>query len=321
MVLGVFGILTVAFGDSWDNSTLPTGAGRKDRISERRTPGWLTRPRHQRAEEELADAVRLHDAGRHRAAIRRYRTVVANWPDASEAVVAQQRLAEVREQRGALEKAFDEYQYLIRHYGGRFPYQPVIERQYAIVMRLAIEPRGMFRTLHSTQDVLEKLETLRNNAPTWERAPQLQAMIGKLHEKNGDYELAATAYAALQRRYPQTPEAQAAAFREVRCMVLLTRKHPTDEAWIRETHTMLRRYLAHAPAGNDRNRAEGFLQELENCLIALWEDRAHFYDHLLNRPQAALIVYQEWLRHFPTMPQADSIRERMETLQTKMERQ
>lgn len=291
----------------------------EERSIERRTPGWRTRARYADAETELAEAERLREAGRWRAAGRRYRAVVANWHESPAAVTAQQRLAEMLEQRQRHEQAFYEYQYLIDHYIGRFPFLAVLERQYDLAMQAAERASDGFFGWRSVDGPLAMLEKVLDNAPRWERAPSVKARIGKLQEEDGAYELALNTYSRLQQRYPGTPEAAAAAFREVRAMIRLSRRHPHDEALATEALARLRNYRARVPEA-ERERVEPYVEEIEKRVIGFWRERANLYDHIQNRPRAALIVYEEWLSRFPDMEDADQIRERIETLRTKVDR-
>ncbi len=315
--LGVLGIAWSAHANTWDN---PPNEGQRtaaSTLSERRTPGWLTRARHAEAASELADADRRLLAGRWRSGLRRYRAVVANWPDSAEAVLAQRRLAEALDQRKRYEAAFTEYQYLTEHYGGRFPYVPVLERQYAMAMGLATGS-GRKQPWARSDRALPLLEKLLVNAPQWEQAPAIQATVAAIHEHNGDYDLALTAYTVLQQRYPATAQARAAAFNEVRCMTRMVRKRPNDEALAEETSIMLRRFLTRSSDAIERNRAQAYLQEVDQRLIGFHRNRADFYDRIQRKPAAALIVYEEWLSRFPETQDAAAIRQRMDTLRAQI---
>ncbi len=291
-----------------------TAVGRK---IERRSPGWRNRARHADAVTELAAADRLRDSSRWRRAQRRYRAVVANWHDSVEAVIAQLRLAQMLEQRQRHERAFFEYQYLIDHYIDRFPYTQVLERQYELAIHMAeASGSGIFGRL-SVDTPLAMLETLLKNAPHGDRAPSIKAAIGKLHERDGAYDLAATTYATLQQRHPGSPEAAEAAFREVRVLTRLSRRKSNDEALATETLALLRRYQAMV-SDQERYKVQRYIDEVEQRVIAFWRERADLYDRIQDRPRAALIVYEEWLSRFPDMDEADEVRARIESLRKKV---
>lgn len=301
----------------WDDPHGFPDTPRAGRQIERREPGWRTRARHETAAGELAAADRLRAAGRWRSAVRRYRAVVANWHDTDEAVTAQLRLAQTLEERQRHERAFNEYQYLMEFYLGRFSFTSVLERQFALAMHLAEKAGGGFLGRHPVDTPRAMLETLLENAPYADMAPSIKATLATLHEKDGAYDLAAMTYASLQQRYPGTPQANEAAYHEVRAMTQFSRKYSNDEALATETLARLRRYQARASAP-ERDNIQNYIEEVEQRVIAFWRDRAEFYDRIQKRPQSALIVYEEWLARFPEMDQADDVRARIETLRKKV---
>ncbi|MFN2352375.1 MAG: tol-pal system YbgF family protein, partial [Kiritimatiellia bacterium] len=153
-----------------DQGTAITAAAPK-----RRGLRWWerSRPAMTNAAEQLAFANALLEEGRLSSAARHYRILTYAWPNAPEAPMAQFKYAGILHQRGRYTKAFDEYQYLLDTYAGFFPYEKVLEEQYAIADRVATRrKRLLFIPYQDEAEAVPMFEQLLINAPRWPRAPE-----------------------------------------------------------------------------------------------------------------------------------------------------
>ena len=83
----------------------------------------MRRPRERTSQRQLERARTLEAAGKSKAALRQFDALVRTWPESTEAAHAQHAVARLYEHLVSLDKAFDEYQYLVRNYS-RIPTNP-----------------------------------------------------------------------------------------------------------------------------------------------------------------------------------------------------
>ena len=152
---------------------------------------------------QLAYADELRAQGRLIFASKQYRALTYAWPQAPEAPPAQYRYAQLLEERGKDQSAFEEYQYLLETYAGFVPYEEVLERQYGIADRRATEPRWFLLFSYTApEDAIPLFETLIRNAPQWKRSAELQFRIARIYERKAQYDLALDAYEIYLQKYP-----------------------------------------------------------------------------------------------------------------------
>jgi len=272
---------------------------REETQRDRKTMRWysLRRTRGDSPDEQLEHADRLREAGRLRRAGRAYNALVHRWHQEDEAVDAQLRLASLLYARGRYERAFKEFQYLIDHFAGQFPYEEAIVHQYRII-RHVMASRRLLGGRDSSR-ALPLLEQVIANAPAHEDAARARVKMGTIHEEGKDYADAVMAYEQVLQRHPRSPEVEEAAWRRALCMVQMSERTPRDEARARAALAALsafrNRYPESAHAQEAAERHAGVLEHI----AALHFEVADFYDRRARRPAAALIAYQDYLRKFP----------------------
>ena len=291
---------------------------------ERKHPGMFHlfhRPARNSAAEQQAYAKSLADAGALRRARKQYNALVHSWPNAPEAVMAQETYARLLEDDHQYLEAFDEYQYLIDHFAGRFVFAPILERQFAIANHAMNRRRGAFLWFHgfSTRDAaLPLFEQIVKNAPNWERTPESQFNIGAIHEQNGDHDLAVSAYEKVQFDYADSALAVGAAFRRAFCLYRLAKDAPRDEVSLRQALSALASFLRDYASDANAPMAEQYRDELSDRLAGMYYERAVFYDRLAGRPESALIAYRDFIKRFPISKQAMEAGERVQELEQRL---
>lgn len=263
---------------------------------------------------------RLEGEEKSRQALRAANALVRTWHQAPEAAQAQLAVARLEEARGNPAAAFDEYQYLIDHFAGLFPFQQVLERQYQIANHLLKPPKTFLGlSLNSMEDVRLRFEQIVRNAPNWERAPDALFKAASCHELDGDPFAAADAYARLQTRYPIATVAIAAAAEEIHIRRDLAAKYPIDAALTRRAVAAIDSAL-HAYGDNlNRDELMTWRRELYDAAMDRAYTRAAFYDGKRPRPRAALTAYREFIRTYPDASQAETVRLRISELETALE--
>ena len=296
----------------------PAGAEKVYRETVQTQRGWFTpRPARGTPAEQWELARSLEAAGRRRAAARHDLALVRSWPQAPEAPGAQLAYARWFEDRGKLQRAFDEYQRLFDQYAGAFPYEEILNRQFAIATNLMHQKKGRFLFLpgfHAPERAVPLLEKLVLNGAGWERTPEAQFLIGRAHELNHGYEEAIAAYMSAEHRYPGSPWAADAAFGMANCYYRLAKESPNNDQALDNGWAALSAFLQRYPADPRREDAERRRDELVARRALLAYERGLFYDRIARRPEAARISYESFIRNFPNAEQAPLARERLRVL-------
>lgn len=289
---------------------------------ERKEPGIFHRARMDRPAEQLAYANDLADAGRLGKARRAYLALVHNWHGAPEAAHAQLQVALLLEQEGDYRKAFEEFQYLVNRFAGEYPHRLVIEHQFKIA-NLLMNKRHFgfffFPGFRAPAMTIPLFEQLVENAPEWERAPELQYRVGVLYEEDGDLRSAIRAYSDVESRYPDSDFAADAAFRKAVCMHAAALKRRNNEEGLRRAAHAFSAFLSRYSGHEQVETAQAHRRELNERLARLHYNRAVFYDDSANRKHAASMAYLELVREFPRSSLADVARERIAELKEEME--
>ena len=288
---------------------------------ERKVVRFWRRPSADTPAAQLALAREREAAGEIASAGRAYDALVRAWPDAPEAVVAQRAYADSLEQRGSYEHAFEECQYLVDFYAGRFDYQDVVKTQFRLARAVMDKRRArwFFGGYTSPSRALPLLEQLAENAPNWKRAAEVLFLVGSLHEQEDEYEEAIRRYEQVRQRWPKGDFAAAASFARARCLAAVGRKNLRDEESISLALTALSSFLRDYPDDPNAPAAERKRSILSERLAGMQYERAVFYDHTAHRPKSALIAYAEFLRRFPMSDRAPEVTRRMEELEAIVE--
>jgi outer membrane protein assembly factor BamD (BamD/ComL family) len=292
----------------------------EDIAPERKYPRFFRRPKCKTPAEQLAYARGLEQEGRLGKAARQYNALVHTWHDSAQGVQAQQAFARLQEQRRKYRSAFEQYQYLVDHYAGLFPYGEVIEGQFRIARHMLTARTGgflFFPGARMPEVALLMFQKVVQNAPDGPSAPEAQFRIGSVHEDQGDFDLAILAYERAQYRYPGTPYAQQAAYRRSFCLYRLAKKSPRDQGVCREALTALAGFARDYPDAPEVAEARLQIRELGERLADMAYEQARFYDRIARRPEAALIAYRDYLKHFPRSEHSDVVRQRVGVLEAR----
>ena len=275
----------------------------------RKHPGFFHRPAKSSPAEQLAYAQSLAQAGKARAAMRQFNDLVCQWHNAPEAVIAQESYARLLLDARRYDKAFEEFQYLVDRFPGRFNYAALMTRPRRLLF---------FKVSNSGEDALPLFEQIIRNAPDWERTPEAQFFVGAIHEKNGDFDKAVSAYEQVQFRHPNSAFAAGAAYKRANCLCALANEAPRDEVRLREALAALAAFLRDYRGDPNAGTAEKDLEALNDRLAAMYYERASFYDRIARRPESAVIAYRDFYNRFPLSPQAAVAKERAEQLQEQL---
>jgi tetratricopeptide (TPR) repeat protein len=289
---------------------------------QRKSPSLFHNPRQESAAAQLAYAQKLVERGHERRARGAFNDLVHAWHDSPEAVVAQGELARLLLKAGKHQKAFDEYQYLIRYFAGQFPYEAVLERQFQIANAVRTERHMTLWVLPGMLDpsrALPLYEQIVENGPTWQRAAEALYYAGVIQERDKDYDLAVISYEGLLMRYPDSDFAADAAFRRASCLYQLASRSPRDELRSREALSACLAFARTYPTDPNAEEVKTMAGEMQQRLADMYYNRAIFYDRIAKRPRSAIIAYSDFIGKFPTSDRRKTADERIANLQIQLE--
>ena len=291
----------------------------------KKRPGFfLHRPAMDSPESQLAYADGLLARGRVVAARRQYNALVHEWHDTPDAVLAQMACARLYEERRRYDRAFDEFQYLIDNYSGQFPYEEALDHQYRIA-RYRMTARTLkilgLPGFSAPERAIPLLEQIVQNAPDWDKAPEAQVCVGRIHEADEQYELAIDAYDMVAYRYPMSAYAIEARLGVVDCLYRASVSAPRDKELCRRALSAASAFVRDYPGQEGNERARRHMAALRDQLAGLYYDVALFYDRTAKRPEAALIAYRDFIKRFPSAQQASDVADRMDVLAAEVKRE
>ncbi|MFO7871681.1 MAG: tetratricopeptide repeat protein [Kiritimatiellia bacterium] len=288
----------------------------------KKTPGFFHRPSKDTPAEQLEYAAALEARGKLKRACGEYRALVHEWHGSPQAVTAQLALARVLAEREKYIPAFEEYQYLIDRFSGRFPYEKVLEAQFRIANHLRTRTYWDILGLPGYKEprrALPMLEKIVENGPGWDKTPEAQYYIGLIHEEENNLDEAVVEYRKLMQKYPKTRWAREAAFARAQCLYRTARRYRRDEELCRRALAALASFIADYPASSGIRRAESCRDTLNKRLAQMYFDKAVFYEEKSRRPESALVVYRNFKRRFPLSDLAKTAAERIRVLEKKYE--
>jgi LPS-assembly protein len=254
-------------------------------------------------QEHLSYAQSLKEKGHLRSARKQFEILVKRWPDSAEAAIAKQSAAEIYFEQGKNKKSFTAYEELIQQYYTSIKdYDVILDRQYELATNEMNRKRmrWLFGGYRAPERAVPLFESIIQNAPQWERAPEMQYMIGQAYEKNNDQELAVVAYSTVEYRYPDSPFAEKAAVAKIGSYKEMVESMPYSVD-IRE-QAQLSAGLFPELYTNSQHIAEAkaFTTELRNLSAEYNYEVGRFYERVPRPPQneSAAIYYRKVVAQF-----------------------
>lgn len=282
-------------------------------------PGFhlFNRPEKKDAASQWAYVLDLQRAGKTRAAAKQALALRLFWPYAPEAPQAQLLYARLLEERGHLEESFDAFQYMVDHYTGRFEFNELIATQRRLAQQVMVARHGRFLLLpgfSAPERAIPLFEKIVENAPEDPETAGDYVFIGRAHEDNFDYAEAIEAYFKAMNRFPDSPHALEAAYRQALCHVRLSDDEPNDQRALATARAACVLFLQRHPTSEHREEMQERIARLSARQAQNDFDLAVYYDRQLKRPTAALIAYRTFLERHPGDAHADEARTRIQQL-------
>ena len=271
------------------------------------------------AEEHWSYAESLRERGYAKSARKQYEIFVKRWPENAKAAAAKQEIAELYFAKGKNKKAFTAYEELIQqYYTSITDYDAILDQQFIIAEKEMNRKRmrWLFGGYRAPERAVPLFESIIKNAPQWERAPEMQYMIGQAYQKNDDQEMAIVAYAAAEYRYPNSPYAEKAAVSKIDSFKELVESTPYSVD-IRE-QAQLSAGLFSELYTNSQHIAEAqqFGKELHGMDAEHNYEIGRFYERVPRPVQtnSAVIYYNKVIKKFGDTEYAAKAAERLRVL-------
>lgn len=282
---------------------------------ERKEPSFWWRPSEQTPEAQLVLAQRYEAEDRLKKARNAYNDLVHAWHSAPEAVTAQQAIARIYEKQGKYQDAYDENIYLLAHFSGQFPLDPILDKTFKLANLLAENRRGWFGIdLIGANALRENYQRIIHFAPRWQRAPEVLLRIGALYESDGRYTEALATYSRILTAFPETQLKDDIIYRVCESLLKLAKSKSQDSEKLKECENRLALMIRSNPKHPGRDTFEEWQQEIYAMRRELSYNKAKFYD---NRKYSAAVTkdaYAKFLSEFPDAPQRDAIAARLTEL-------
>jgi outer membrane protein assembly factor BamD len=287
--------------------------------------GWVYEPagstgawKRDRAKDQLILAQDAYDRGDYNLALRAARRTVSVWPLSDYAPQAQDLVAKSYDAKGNPQRAFKEYQKLVKNYPMRADYELIAAQQCEIVNQFLggkwFRLWGLIPYPPSMDRVAGMYEDIVDNGPFSDVAPEAQLKMGEAREKQKKYFEAVQAYETAADRYFDQPDVAAdAMYAAGMAYNKQADKADYDQSQAVQAIETLSDFIALFP--NDER-----VPEAREVILALRNERAHgsyqiakFYEKR-RRWLGAMVYYNEVIELGPQSPYAEEALERIESL-------
>lgn len=258
-------------------------------------------------------------AGRKKKALGLYMATADRFPNASFAPAARFRQAQLLEQDGKIDEAFDAYQNLITRYQGSALYTKARDNQ-SKVAHAAAEGQVTgkllwFKPALDIKKTVSMLETVRDNAPRSPSAAKAQYAIGQVYErKKSKLNEAVSAYQRVVDDYPRSSLAPSAQLKIGELLLAGASKGNRDNSNLdRALHTFEDLRQAH-PKSESADTAGNRISEIRNRDIQRTFDIGEFY-YRKGEADSAILYYNEVLRQSSQGELHNRAKARLQTLE------
>jgi outer membrane protein assembly factor BamD len=289
------------------------------------TPGEEGKWTRERAEEQLQVAQDAFDQKKYRLAIKAARRTVRVWPLSDYAPEAQFLLARCYEARKIDEKAFREYQNLLKKYPKSDRFDDVLQRQFEIANRFLdgqwFKLWGYIPFFPSMNRTAQMFQDIVDSGPFSDVAPQSQLNIGATREKQSNwfnrmnpFAEAVTAYlVAADRYHDNKPVASEALFKAGLAYFKQARKADYDQSAAGQSIGTFKDFVAFYPDDPRVPEAQRMMNELRTEQARGSFSIARYYEKRRKWRAAAIYFNEAWQKD-PRGPYAEQARQKLDTL-------
>lgn len=290
-------------------------------------PRWADRPSQnpvQPSEEarELFTAAKEYDeAGSYSNALSVYRQVVRLHPFSPEAPKAQFRYAQILEERGELNRAFDAYQALMTKYPNSKDFDQAVASQINIAneflkgRRLTLFGIPIINSIERTQRMYQSVLT---NAPFNRQAPVAQFNLGLAYERQGKAQEAIRSYQIVLDKYPNSTVCDDALYQIGYVYMRMGEAGRSEDlSAVVQARETFEDFLVEYPKSEKAAQARDNLEKLNSKQSGDLLSIARFYDRTRDY-RAAVIYYNDVIRKLPSTPDAKIAETRINELRSQV---
>jgi outer membrane protein assembly factor BamD len=271
-----------------------------------------------RSQDQLEVAQTAFDQADYGLAIKAARRVGREWPMSDHAPAAQFLVGRCFELRNQDEKAFKEYQNLLKKYPKAANYDDVLQRQYAIAARFLggqwFKLWGYIPFFPSMDKTAGMFEKIVRNGPFSDIAPHAQLRVGAAREREREYPLAVKAYDVAADRYFDRPTiASDAVYRAGMAYYKQAKKAEYDQGAAGKAIASFTDFTTLFPQDRRVANAQQLIAALKREQARGSYEIARFYEKN-KRWAGAVVYYNEVLLLDAQSPHAEEARRRIEML-------
>lgn len=257
----------------------------------------------------MQEAAGFEGEGNYSRAATVYRSIVRRYPVSPSAPAAQFRLAELIDQGGSANRAFEAYQKLVEDY----PQSREFDR--ALAAQLAIADGFMARRRYERAS--EMYNALIANAPFAKFAPEAQFKLGQSLESARKYGEAIAAYQIILDRYPSSDYADDALYQIGYVQLTEAMGRSQDLSAAIDAKNTFEEFLMEYPNSEKAAQARDNLDRMTGREAGDLLSIARFYDRNSNY-RAAVIYYADLVRRQPGTDDAKLANERIEEIRAEV---
>ncbi len=257
----------------------------------------------------MQEAAGFEGEGNYTRAVAVYRNVVRRYPVSPSSPAAQFRLAELIDQGGNANRAFEAYQKLVEDY----PQSREFDR--ALAAQLAIADGFMARRRYERAS--EMYNALIASAPFARFAPEAQFKLGQSLESARKYGEAIAAYQIILDRYPASDYADDALYQIGYVQLTEAMGRSQDLSAAIDAKNTFEEFLMEYPNSEKAAQARDNLDRMTGREATDLLSIARFYDRNSNY-RAAVIYYADLLRRQPGTDDAKLANERIEEIRAEV---
>ncbi|MCF7708898.1 MAG: outer membrane protein assembly factor BamD [Verrucomicrobia bacterium] len=293
--------------------------------------GWTYEPvggadwTRDRADAQLEVAQQAFENEDFRLAAKAAKRIVERWPYSDFAPDAQFLLARCYENRDRDERAFKEYQKLIKNYPNNERFEQALKAQFEIANRFLngqwFKVWGLVPLYPSMKKTADMYKQIIENGPYSEYAPLAQLKIGQAHENSSEYIKAAEAYNKAADIYHNMPDIAADAnFKAGLAFKEQARAAEYDQSLAGKAIAAFTDFTTLFPSDPRVEEAEAYITELQTEQARGFFKIAKFYEKR-QKLLGALIYYNEVVIKSPDSTYAQEAKINIQKLQERLQNQ